>query len=60
VALAARLPATNPDGEIEMLEPRLIAISRPMWRKHRLLQVSIVVTLAALSTLTVAVLTVHA
>jgi hypothetical protein len=59
-ALAARLPSTNPDGEIEMLAPQLIAISRLTWRKHRLLQVSIAMTLVALSTLTLAVLTVHA
>jgi hypothetical protein len=43
-----------------MLAPQLIAISRLTWRKHRLLQVSIAITLVALSTLTLAVLTVHA
>jgi hypothetical protein len=59
-ALAARLTSTDADAEIEMLAPQMIAISRLTWRKHRLLQVSIAVTLVALSTLTLAVVTASA
>jgi hypothetical protein len=60
VALAARLPRTDPAEEIGMLAPQLITISRLTWRKHRLVQLSVVVTFVALSTLTLVVTTTHA
>jgi hypothetical protein len=40
-----------------MLAPQLITISRLTWRTHRLVQLSVAVTFAALSTLTLVVVT---
>ena len=59
-ALAARVTSTDTTTEVEMLASQVIQISRLTWRKHRLLQVSIAITVVALSSLTLAVMTAHA
>jgi len=45
--------------ETEMLSAQLIAMSRLTWRKHRLIQISVVLTVLALVLMTTAAITPH-
>jgi Family of unknown function (DUF5706) len=57
--LAQRLAELTPGDEMRMLSVQLVAISRLSWRKHRLLQMSVLLTMAALVVLTAAVAMPH-
>jgi hypothetical protein len=58
-ALASRLTRLTPRDEAGMLARQLVAISRLNWRKHRLLQASVVLTVLSLIMITAAALTPH-
>lgn len=58
-ALTPRLVEMTTDDEIAMLSRQLVALSRINWRKHRLLQISVILTLFAMTAGTSAIVAVY-